>query len=86
MLRTRFSMLKICKLMFIISIFVPHISIASDYIPRGYYIIDLKNRVEWLTCTVGSIWQNGNCKGNPMKLKLSDVKNAIKIANEQLQF
>ena len=84
MLRTRFSMLKICKLIFIISIIVPQISNASDYIPKGYYIIDLKNRVEWLTCTVGSIWQNGNCKGKPMKLKLNDVENAIKIANEQL--
>ena len=70
--------------MFIISIFVPQIAIASDYIPRGYYIIDLKNRVEWLTCVVGTTWENDTCSGKPVKLKLDQVNEAIKIANEQL--
>ena len=85
MIRTRFS--KIFRLIFIIMFlfsFFIKISFASDYIPKDYYIIDLKNRVEWLRCPVGSRWQDGECIGAPVKLKLNQVVEAIKIANEQL--
>ena len=42
---------------------------------KGYYVIDLKNRVEWLKCSVGQIWENENCIGDPVKLTLNDAKN-----------
>ena len=57
---------------------------ASDFIPRGYYVIDLKNRIEWLTCPVGMRWNNNNCVDNPRKFDLKDVPNVIEQANEQL--
>ena len=36
---------------------------ASDFISRGYYVIDLSQKIEWLTCPVGMIWQEKNCIG-----------------------
>ena len=34
----------------------PKLVIASEYIPRGYFVIDLKNKIEWMTCPVGMVW------------------------------
>lgn len=48
---------------------------SKDFIDKGYYVIDLKNRVEWLKCSVGQIWENENCTGDPVKLTLNDAKN-----------
>ncbi len=84
MFRTRLSQLIIYKCILFFLLTFPIMSFASNYIPKGYYIIDLKNRVEWLTCSVGATWKNGKCVGKPIKLKLSQVKEAIKLANKQL--
>ena len=81
---TRFCNSFINILLLVVVIILPNMLYASDYIPRGYYVIDLKNRVEWLTCTVGSTWEGNSCKGKPIKLKLDQVDEAISIANEQL--
>jgi hypothetical protein len=29
---------------------------SADFIDKGYYVIDLVNKVEWLKCTVGQLW------------------------------
>ena len=59
---TRFCNSFINILLLVVVIILPNMLYASDYIPRGYYVIDLKNRVEWLTCTVGSTWECNSCK------------------------
>ena len=58
---------------------------GSDYIPRGYYVIDLKNKIEWMTCPVGMIWTKNSCSGSAKKYELSLMPKIIKIANEQLE-
>ena len=58
---------------------------ANNFISRGYYVIDLGQKLEWLTCPVGMIWENKTCVGNPVKLKFSEIETAIFQANEQLK-
>ena len=40
--------------------FAPKFVLASDYIPRGYFVIDLKNKVEWIRanqlCATGKMY------------------------------
>ena len=81
---TRFSKNFIIRFLSLLALIFPNLLHASEYIPRGYYVIDLKNRIEWLTCTVGSTWDEGTCKGKPVKLKLDQIDEAITMANEQL--
>jgi len=57
---------------------------ANNFITRGYFVIDLGQKVEWLTCPVGMVWQNETCIGNPVKLKFNQIKTAIDQANQQL--
>ena len=51
-------------LKFFISIFLSFLTLklafSYDYIQRGYYVIDLKNKIEWMTCPVGMIWKEGS--------------------------
>ena len=84
MFRTRLSRFIRNKFIIIFLLTFPIICNASDYIPRGFYVIDLKNRVEWLACSVGANWVKGTCSGKPIKVKLSQVDQIIQIANEQL--
>ena len=58
---------------------------ANNFISRGYYVIDLSQKLEWLTCPVGMVWENKTCVGNPVKLKFSEIETAIFQANEQLK-
>ena len=57
---------------------------ANNFISRGYYVIDLSNKVEWMTCTVGMVWDKNNCVGKPIKIKLDQINSVINQANEQL--
>ena len=57
---------------------------ASNFITRGHYVIDLGQKIEWLTCTVGMVWQDKTCVGTPLKLKYKQIKFAIEQASEQL--
>ena len=84
MIRTRSSnIFRIIFLSFLL-IFYSFYANSSDYISRGYYVIDLKNKIEWLKCPVGMVWQKNECEGKALKLELIQVKEAIKVANEQL--
>ena len=58
---------------------------ANNFISRGYYVIDLSQKLEWLTCPVGMVWENKTCVGIPIKLKFSEIETAIFQANEQLK-
>ena len=50
--------------------FIPKVVFASDYITRGYFVIDLKNKIEWLTCPVGMVWKGNTCSGTAKKFEL----------------
>ena len=63
----------------------PKLVIASEYIPRGYFVIDLKNKIEWMTCPVGMIWNKNNCYGVAKKYELKFLPDIINIANKQLE-
>ncbi len=58
---------------------------GNNFISRGYYVIDLSQKLEWLTCPVGMVWENNTCAGKPVKLKFSEIETAIFQANEQLK-
>ena len=60
-------------------------ALANNFISRGHYVIDLSQKLEWLTCSVGMVWENKTCAGNPVKLKFNEINSAILQANEQLK-
>ena len=51
------KMIKI-KLLIITLILVFSKVNASNFIDKGYYVIDLKNKIEWLKCTTGQQWSD----------------------------
>ena len=60
---------------------------ASNYIDKGYYVIDLKNKIEWLKCTTGQQWSDEKqaCLGTAVKLDLQSVEEANNLLNEQIE-
>jgi len=58
---------------------------ANNFISRGYYVIDLSQKLEWLTCPVGMVWDKKTCIGDPLKLKFDDIDTVISQANFQLE-
>tara|TARA_B100000579_G_scaffold428281_1_gene438196 strand:+ start:583 stop:1056 length:474 start_codon:yes stop_codon:yes gene_type:complete len=62
-------------------------AISADFIDKGYYVIDLRNKVEWLKCSAGQQWSDKEekCIGQPVKLDLNEIKEANRIINEQLE-
>ena len=57
---------------------------ANNFISRGYYVIDLSQKLEWMTCTVGMRWDQDKCAGVPIKVKLNQLDSIINQANKQL--
>lgn len=57
---------------------------ASDFITRGYYVIDLSQKIEWLRCPVGMVWDNKKCEGKALKFKFSTIDQIINEAGKQL--
>ena len=55
----------------------PKLVIASEYIPRGYFVIDLKNKIEWMTCPVGMVWNKNTCNGMAKKYELKFLPDII---------
>ncbi len=64
---------------------IPKFLFASEYIPRGYFIIDLKNKIEWMTCPVGMVWKGNTCIGEAKKFEFKFVPEIKKLANKQLE-
>ena len=65
-------------------IFFPLNSFSRQFIERDHIIIDLLGGVEWLRCSTGQTWNGKECTGQVVRLNLSDIKVALKQANEQL--
>ena len=85
MFRTRFRQSILIFILILPFLFINSYSKASDFIPKGYYIIDLRQKIEWLTCPVGMVWQNNTCEGKAIKIKFSQIDEALKQANNQLE-
>lgn len=57
---------------------------SKEFIDKGYFVIDLKQKVDWLKCAAGQRWNDQDCEGTPVKLSLSEANEALKILNEQI--
>jgi len=57
---------------------------ASTFMKRDHLVIDLTFGVEWLRCTVGTVWNGETCEGDPVRLTQEQIGEAIRQANEQL--
>ncbi len=57
---------------------------SSNYIDKGHYVIDLKNRVEWLKCSAGQQWNSEKCEGKPVKFSLNEAKKLKTQVGEEL--
>ena len=75
------------KFFCLISVFLIVTNVKSaDFIDKGYYVIDLVNKIEWRKCTVGQLWdeEKKRCLGSPIKLNMEEIKEANLQINEQL--
>lgn len=59
-------------------------SATSAFMPRDHIVIDLSHGIEWLRCSVGQNWNGETCVGEIVKLNHESIKEAIRLANEQL--
>ena len=57
---------------------------ASSFYPKDHIVIDLSRNIEWLRCSVGQQWTGETCTGNTILMDHATIKEAIKIADEQL--
>ena len=83
LLKLLFSKISIIFIILLISLNFNNVW-ANNFISRGYYVIDLSQKLEWMTCTVGMVWNENKCVGKPIKVKLSQIDSVINQANEQL--
>jgi hypothetical protein len=54
------------------------------YVIKDDRVIDLRSGVEWLRCSVGQQFDEGNCEGEVLRLSQDEVRQAIEIANREL--
>ena len=57
---------------------------GGSFMTRDHLVVDLRFGIEWLRCTVGTVWNGETCVGQPVRLSQDQVKVAIEQANEQL--
>ena len=57
---------------------------SGNFMVRDHLVIDLRNGVEWMRCSVGQVWNGSNCEGEALQLTQENAAKAIIIANEQL--
>ena len=58
---------------------------ATNLIDKGYYVVDLKQKVDWLKCSAGQRWDDTNCSGEAIKLNLEEAEIALNQLNEQIE-
>ena len=86
MLKLYSSFSKIYTIIIILLFFLNFNNVwANNFISRGYYVIDLSQKLEWMTCTVGMKWNQNKCIGKPIKVKLDQIDSIISQANDQLE-
>ena len=47
-----------CQILLLFFLFINKNLLASSFIDKGYYVIDLKNKIEWLKCSAGQQWSD----------------------------
>lgn len=57
---------------------------SGTFMERDHLVVDLRYGVEWLRCTVGTVWNGETCVGQPVRLSQEQAKIAIQQANEQI--
>jgi len=57
---------------------------GTNFMARDHLVIDLRFGIEWLRCTVGTVWNGERCVGQPIRLSHDQIKIAITQANEQI--
>ena len=59
--------------------------LSNNYLmEKDHLILDLKNNIFWIRCSVGQVWKNNTCEGKAIKLTMDQVEQATTKANEQL--
>ena len=80
--------LHILILIIISFIFFSTIKLKANeaFYAKEHLIHDLSLDVLWLRCSVGQVWNptKNSCEGKAIKLKMSQINEVIKQANEQL--
>jgi hypothetical protein len=73
-------------ILFIASIIVVPIATHAQLFEEGHLVIDVRNDIIWLRCSVGQRWDydTGKCVGKVVKLNQQEIKEAIIQANKQL--
>ena len=68
-------------------LFLNNSVLASNYIDKGFYVIDLKNKIEWLKCTTGQQWsdEKNSCLGEAVKLNYKSIEEANALLNNQIE-
>ncbi len=57
---------------------------SSNYVVKGFTVIDLRNGISWMRCSLGQSYSNNQCNGDAVRLNHQQIKEAIKIANLEL--
>lgn len=57
---------------------------SRQFVDKEHLVIDLLSNVEWMKCSTGQQWDGETCIGQIIRLDRSQIKQAIKQANEQL--
>lgn len=57
---------------------------SADFIISGMMAIDLRTGKEWMRCSVGQQFEEGQCKGDILRLDQSQASEAAQIASRQL--
>ncbi|MGB2491197.1 MAG: DUF1566 domain-containing protein [Candidatus Puniceispirillaceae bacterium] len=57
---------------------------SANFILSGFAAIDLRSGVKWMRCSVGQVFEDGNCVGKIVRLNHDEIKQAITQANTQL--
>ena len=51
----------------------PAVADGPRLMHKGPIAIDLLGKLEWMRCSIGQFWEEETCKGEPLKLTLSQV-------------
>lgn len=57
---------------------------ASPLQLKQFTIKDRVNRLEWLRCSVGQVWNGYTCIGNARMLSLDEARQAVMLARKEL--
>lgn len=79
--------MNLCQILLLFFLFINNNLLASSFIDKGYYVIDLKNKIEWLKCSAGQQWSDkkNTCVGNAVKLDYKSIEHANFQLNSQIE-